>query len=140
MNETHKLLSLQESLTNKLQVEEHMDPLLAQRIVKQLILQQAERGEILIQNQLKELKQVMSTREAYQPNDRTQSNNNLSTYALDKSLGEAMTMGMRAETLNKGINVVVKENEVKLAKQTEIYQVHQAMQKQDQQKDRGLEI
>lgn len=43
---------------------------------------------------------------------------------------------MRGESFNKSIHAVVRENEVKLAKQAEIYLNHQAMKTQDKQMDR----
>jgi Ti-type conjugative transfer relaxase TraA len=137
--ETQHLLSQQAKLDKKLQAHHHLSPELANRIAKQLTLQQAENGKVTNPSQINELKQIMGSIGFSQINNKEKSD--LSTYAIDKSLGEALTLGMRTEILSKKIQSEVKENIQKIATQAKIQEIMQlAEQEQIKQKDRGMDF
>ena len=68
-------------------------------------------------------------------------NSDLSAYAVDKSLAEALSLGMGSETLSKNLKAEINENAQKVMTQAKIQEEMQAIQRaQIKQRGRGMDI
>jgi hypothetical protein len=104
---------------------------------KQITLQQAKTGKTANHNQIEELKQLMTSISSSQIKEK----NGLSTYTVDKSLGEALSLGMRTEILSKQIKFEVNENIQKIITQVKIQEnIQLAEREQFKQSNRGMDF
>ena len=68
-------------------------------------------------------------------------NSDLSAYAVEKSLAEALSLGMRSETLSKNLKAEINENTHKIKTQAKIQEEMQAVQREQiKQRDRGMDL
>lgn len=142
LHETQHLLSEQEKLDKKLQTQ--LSPELANRMAKQLVLQQAVTGKATNLQQIDELKQLIGGISQHQfTNEKNGKHCDLSTYAIDKFIGEVLSLGMRTEVLSKKIKLEVNENIQTIATQQKIQETMQLAQREQiqiKQRDRGIDF
>jgi Ti-type conjugative transfer relaxase TraA len=139
LHETQRLISQQDIVEKKLKTHHQLSPELSNRMAKQLVLQQAETGKSANNNQIEDLKQFMCSIGSSQINNRAKSD--LSTYALDKSVGEALSLGVRPEVVSKKIKLEMHENIQRIATQVKIQEnIQVAQREQARQRSRGVDL
>ncbi|WP_195155520.1 hypothetical protein, partial [Candidatus Protochlamydia phocaeensis] len=130
INEVSRLSSQQVHLKQTIQKDYQLSSELSHRIAHQLILEEAAKCKNTLQ--VEEIKQVISNLPSFLGNRQA--------YSVDKSLADALSLGMGQEDLKKNIQNDVIENSDKMHKQTQIEQDNARLHvEQNKQSNRAVE-